>query len=94
RKIVNSKIAATVTFNGSQAVISRLSGNLGGGGTISVSGTIGIQPAGGFHADISIKLDKAVYVDGTLVVSTVNGKVGLRGPIKSATLSGKLRLEK
>ncbi|MBY3209782.1 translocation/assembly module TamB domain-containing protein [Rhizobium laguerreae] len=94
RNLAVNNLAATVTFNGSQAVISRLSGNLGGGGTISVSGTIGIQPAGGFPADISIKLDKAVYVDGTLVVSTVNGTLGLRGPITSATLSGKLRLDK
>ncbi|MGO7076500.1 translocation/assembly module TamB domain-containing protein [Rhizobium johnstonii] len=94
RNLAVNNLTATVTFNGSQAVISRLSGNLGGGGTISASGTIGIQPAGGFPADISIKLDKAVYVDGTLVVSTVNGTVGLRGPIKSATLSGKLRLDK
>ncbi|NKL20983.1 translocation/assembly module TamB domain-containing protein [Rhizobium leguminosarum] len=94
RNLAVNNLTATVTFNGSQAVISRLSGNLGGGGTISASGTIGIQPAGGFPADISIKLDKAVYVDGTLVVSTVNGTVGLRGPINSATLSGKLRLDK
>ncbi|WP_182564582.1 translocation/assembly module TamB domain-containing protein [Rhizobium leguminosarum] len=94
RNLAVNNLAATVTFNGSQAVISRLSGNLGGGGTISASGTIGIQPAGGFPADISIKLDKAVYVDGTLVVSTVNGMVGLRGPIMNATLSGKLRLDK
>ncbi|MBY5866569.1 translocation/assembly module TamB domain-containing protein [Rhizobium leguminosarum] len=94
RNLAVNNLAATVTFNGSQAVISRLSGNLGGGGTISVSGTVGIQPAGGFPADISIKLDKAVYVDGTLVVSTVNGTLGLRGPIANATLSGKLRLDK
>ncbi|MDV4181314.1 translocation/assembly module TamB domain-containing protein [Rhizobium brockwellii] len=94
RNMAVNNLTATVTFNGSQAVISRLSGSLGGGGTISASGTIGIQPAGGFPADISIKLDKAVYVDGTLVVSTVNGTVGLRGPITNATLSGKLRLDK
>ncbi|MDR9762716.1 translocation/assembly module TamB domain-containing protein [Rhizobium redzepovicii] len=94
RNLAVNNLAATVTFNGSQAVISRLSGNLGGGGMISASGTIGIQPAGGFPADISIKLDKAVYVDGTLVVSTVNGTLGLRGPIMNSTLSGKLRLDK
>ncbi|AHF85916.1 filamentous hemagglutinin adherence factor [Rhizobium leguminosarum bv. trifolii WSM1689] len=94
RNLAVNNLAGTVTFNGNQAVISRLSGNLGGGGTISASGTIGIQPAGGFPADISIKLDKAVYVDGTLVVSTVNGTVALRGPIMNATLSGRLRLDK
>ncbi|MBB4442516.1 MULTISPECIES: translocation/assembly module TamB domain-containing protein [Rhizobium] len=94
RNMAVNNLTATVTFNGTQAVISRLTGSLGGGGTISASGTIGIQPAGGFPADISIKLDKAVYVDGTLVVSTVNGTVGLRGPITNATLSGKLRLDK
>ncbi|RUM25083.1 filamentous hemagglutinin adherence factor [Rhizobium vallis] len=94
RNLAVNNLAAMVTFNGSQAVISRLSGNIGGGGTISASGTVGIQPAGGFPADISIKLDKAVYVDGTLVVSTVSGMLGLRGPIMSATLNGKLQLEK
>ncbi|MFS2175490.1 translocation/assembly module TamB domain-containing protein [Rhizobium pisi] len=94
RNLAINNLAATVSFNGSQAVISRLSGNIGGGGTISASGTIGIQPAGGFPADISIKLDKAVYVDGTLVVSTVSGTLGLHGPIMNATLNGKLQLEK
>lgn len=94
RNLAINNLGATVTFNGSQAVISRLNGSLGGGGTISASGTIGIQPASGFPTDISIKLDKAVYVDGTLVVSTINGTVGLRGPIANATLSGKLQLEK
>ncbi|MBX5211484.1 translocation/assembly module TamB domain-containing protein [Rhizobium sp. NZLR11] len=94
RNLAVNNLAATVSFNGSQAVISRLSGNVGGGGTISASGTIGIQPAGGFPADISIKLDKAVYVDGTLVVSTVNGTIALRGPMMNSTLSGKLRLDK
>lgn len=94
RNLAVNNLGATVTFNGSQAVISRLNGSLGGGGTISASGTIGIQPASGFPTDISIKLDKAVYVDGTLVVSTVDGTVGLRGPIANATLSGKLQLEK
>ncbi|MBB3915723.1 translocation/assembly module TamB domain-containing protein [Rhizobium fabae] len=93
RNLAINNLAATMSFNGSQAVISRLSGNLGGG-TISASGTIGIQPASGFPADISIKLDKAVYVDGTLVVSTVSGTLGLRGPIMNATLNGKLQLEK
>ncbi|MGO8070635.1 hypothetical protein AB9E28_34675, partial [Rhizobium leguminosarum] len=39
-------------------------------------------------------LAKAGYVEGTLVVSIVNGTVGLRGPITNATLSGKLRLDK
>ncbi|MBB3137178.1 translocation and assembly module TamB [Rhizobium pisi] len=94
RNLAVNNVAATVSFNGSQAVISRLNGSLGGGGTISASGTIGIQPAGGFPADISIKLDKAAYVDGTLVVSTVSGTLGLRGPIMNATLNGKLQLEK
>ncbi|WP_037079210.1 translocation/assembly module TamB domain-containing protein [Rhizobium sp. CCGE 510] len=94
RNLAVNNLVATVSFNGSQAVISRLSGSIGGGGTISATGTIGIQPAGGFPADISIKLDKAVYVDGTLVVSTVNGTLALRGPIMNAALSGKLRLDK
>jgi translocation and assembly module TamB len=60
-----------------------------------VTGNVGIQPASNFPANIDIKLDKAVYVDGTLVVATVDGTIGLRGPLTAnPTLNGKLRLDK
>jgi translocation and assembly module TamB len=95
RNLALNNVVANITLNGQQAVISRLNGQLASGGSISVTGTVGIQPAGGFPVDITVKLDKAVYVDGTLVVATVDGTLGLRGPLLSnPALSGKLQLEK
>lgn len=95
RNLAVNNLAVTVTLDGQQAVISRFSGRFASGGNITASGTIGIRPGSGFPVDISVRLDNATYVDGTLVVATVNGTLGLRGPILSnPTLSGALRLER
>ncbi|WP_337269329.1 translocation/assembly module TamB domain-containing protein [Oryzifoliimicrobium ureilyticus] len=95
RNLAINNVQANIDFNGRQATITRLSGQVGGGGSISASGTVGIDPAGGFPADIQVKLDRAVYVDGTLVVATIDGTLGLKGQVTSTpTLSGQLRLEK
>lgn len=93
RNLALEGLGATITFNGQQAVISRLNGRLASGGSISASGSVGIT--GNFPADLSIRLDRAVYVDGTLVVATVDGMLGLRGPLLSnPTLNGKLHIDK
>jgi len=93
RNLALEGLGATITFNGQQAVISRLNGRLASGGSISASGSVGIT--GNFPADLSIRLDRAVYVDGTLVVATVDGTLGLRGPLLSnPTLNGRLHIDK
>ncbi|TCS02149.1 translocation/assembly module TamB domain-containing protein [Rhizobium sp. BK418] len=93
RNLAIEGLGATITFNGQQAVISRLNGRLASGGSISASGSVGIS--GNFPADLSIRLDHAVYVDGTLVVATVDGTLGLRGPLLSnPTLNGRLHIDK
>ncbi|KRB63019.1 filamentous hemagglutinin adherence factor [Rhizobium sp. Root708] len=95
RNLALNNLSADIRFNGQQAVISRLTGQLASGGSISVSGNVGIQPASNFPANIDIKLDRAVYVDGTLVVATVDGTITLRGALLAGpTLGGKLSLEK
>ncbi len=95
RNLAINNLAADIRFDGARAVISRLNGQLASGGSISVTGDVGIQPASGFPANIDIKLDNAVYVDGTLVVATVNGNVGIRGQLlTSPAITGKLRLER
>ncbi|MFC5759110.1 translocation/assembly module TamB domain-containing protein [Rhizobium sp. GCM10022189] len=93
RNLALEGLGATITFNGQQAVISRLNGRLASGGSISASGSVGIS--GNFPADLSIRLDRAVYVDGTLVVATVDGALGLKGPLLSnPTLNGKIHVDK
>jgi translocation and assembly module TamB len=95
RNLAINNLTADIRFDGQRAVISRLTGQLASGGSISVTGDVGIQPASNFPANIDVKLDRAVYVDGTLVVATVDGTIGLRGPLlANPTLNGKLRLEK
>jgi len=93
RNMALNGLAVTVTLDGRQATISRLSGTLATGGSISASGTVGIQPASGFPADIAIRLDRATYVDGTLVTATASGTLNVRGPLLTApVLSGTLQL--
>ncbi len=95
RNLAINNLAADIRFTGNEAVISRLTGQLASGGSISASGSIGIQPASNFPANIDVRLDRAVYVDGTLVVATVDGTIGLRGPLlANPTLNGRLHLER
>lgn len=61
---------------------------------MSATGTIDLKGQG-LPSDLTIKLDNAVYIDGTLVTATVNGTMGLKGPLMDGpTLSGKLTLDK
>ncbi len=95
RNLAINNLTADIRFTGNEAVISRLTGQLASGGSVSVSGSVGIQPNSNFPANIDVKLDRAVYVDGTLVVATVDGTIGLRGPLlANPTLNGRLRLER
>ncbi|MDL2399478.1 translocation/assembly module TamB domain-containing protein [Rhizobium mayense] len=95
RNLTLNGLAITVTLDGRQAVISRFNGNLASGGSISASGTVGIAPNSGFPADIQLRFNNATYVDGTLVTATINGTLGIRGPLLTApVLTGNLRLAK
>ncbi|MET0747409.1 MAG: translocation/assembly module TamB domain-containing protein [Rhizobium sp.] len=93
RNLALNGISAAITLDGKQARIASLNATLASGGTISASGTVGIS--GDFPADIVIKLNNATYVDGTLVTATVDGTLGIKGPVMTAPiLSGRLKLDK
>jgi translocation and assembly module TamB len=95
RNLTVNGLAATVTFDRDRAVISRLTGKLAGGGTISGTGSVGITGGSGFPADITITLDRAGYNDGTLVTTIVSGTLTLKGPLlNSPVLGGKLTLDR
>ncbi|WP_461512647.1 translocation/assembly module TamB domain-containing protein [Rhizobium mongolense] len=95
RNLALNNVVANITMNGEQATISRLSGNFASGGSVAASGTVGIRPGSGYPINIEFRLNRAVYVDGTLVVATVNGNLGLRGPLlTNPVLSGRLNVEK
>ena len=95
QNLVVNRLAATITLSGQTATISSLSGRLDGGGTVSASGTVGFAPGSGLPADLAIKLDRAVYADGRVVVAKVSGDLTVKGPLqRGPTLGGTVRLRR
>lgn len=95
RNLTINNLGATIGFERDRATISRLTGRLAGGGTISGTGSIGIAPAAGFPADLTITLDRAAYNDGTLFTTIASGTLTLKGPVlNSPVLGGTITLEK
>lgn len=93
RNLAVNGIAGSVEFNRDRAVISRLSGTLSPGGTVTINGSVGLTD--GFAADLNIALDNATYVDGNLVTATVNGALNLSGPLlQGPKLAGNVTLLK
>lgn len=77
-------IAADVSIGGGVARINRLTGTLSTRGSLSASGTVGINPAQGFPADLSIKLTDGRYTDGRVVTANLGGDLTVKGPLVSA----------
>ena len=95
QNLVVNKVAATVTLSGQTATISSLSGRLEGGGKVSATGTVGFAPNSGMPANLKIKLDRAVYADGRVVVAKVSGDLTVTGPLqRSPVLGGTVRLSR
>lgn len=62
------------------------------GGQIQVTGPIGLDP--GFAGDLAVGLDGLVLSDQLIYTTTVNGDIGLSGPLTGgARISGALTLE-
>ncbi|RUX14868.1 translocation/assembly module TamB, partial [Mesorhizobium sp. M2A.F.Ca.ET.037.01.1.1] len=59
-------------------------GTLSTRGSLSASGTVGINPAQGFPADLSIKLTDGRYTDGRVVTANLGGDLTVKGPLVSA----------
>ncbi|RUX24547.1 translocation/assembly module TamB, partial [Mesorhizobium sp. M7A.F.Ca.US.011.01.1.1] len=88
-------LAADVTIAGGVARINRLTGTLSTRGSLSASGTVGINPAQGFPADLSIKLVDGRYTDGRVVTANLGGDLTIKGPLTSApVIAGTVNLAK
>ncbi|AYD02776.1 translocation/assembly module TamB domain-containing protein [Neorhizobium sp. NCHU2750] len=95
RNLAITNLSANVALDGKTARLSGISGKLSGGGTVSVDGTVGIDPASGFPADLTIKLAQASYADGTLFAVTADGTLTFKGPVMSGpVLGGEVSLTK
>lgn len=88
-------IAADISIGSGVARINRLTGTLSTRGSLSASGTVGINPAQGFPADLSIKLVDGRYTDGRVVTANLGGDLTIKGPLTSApVISGTINLAK
>lgn len=88
-------IAVSATLAGDTVSINSASAALGAGGTVGASGTISLDSAAGFPANLSITLNQARYSDGELVVATLTGGLSLAGPLtRDPLLSGNVNIER
>lgn len=86
-------IEARASLNRDRMVIEAFSGSLATGGSISASGTIGLN--GDLPADIQVRLNSARYADGNLFVATGSGDLAITGALlRGPLLSGNVVLEK
>ncbi len=79
-------ISARVSLDGERAVIERVTGVLGGRGSITVTGSIGIEPGSGFPADLAITIDNARFTDGRIVTADLDGRLQVTGPLVGGPL--------
>lgn len=88
-----NNITADIGLSNSVATINRLTGTLSTRGSLTVSGTVGIDPAKGLPADLSIKLTDGRYTDGRIVTANLSGDLTVKGPLASApVIAGTINL--
>lgn len=83
-------------FAGNSLIINDARGRFSRGGTVALEGSIGIDPAQRFPADLQLRLRNARYSDGTLLTTKMDGDLTLKGPVlgSGGTLGGEITLER
>lgn len=91
--IAVNDLSADVSIAGQTATLRSLRGTLSSGGSLSASGTVGIDPASGFPANLSITVADGRYTDGRTVTANFSGALTVTGPLVSApVLAGTVTL--
>ncbi|MFD2236756.1 translocation/assembly module TamB domain-containing protein [Aureimonas populi] len=91
QNVVVNNITTTVALSGQTATIQSFSASLGAGGTIAVSGTVGLTD--GFPANLSIQANGARYADGEFLTTQLDANLTFTGPLTgSPTLAGTVDL--
>ncbi|OCW58661.1 hypothetical protein AWJ14_00030 [Hoeflea olei] len=92
--IAVNDLSAEIGLSPQQASIRSLSGTLSSGGRISGSGTVGLDPAASFPADLNLKVERGRYADGRTVATRFDADLGLSGPLTGLPqLSGTVVLD-
>lgn len=86
-------LAVDVALTRQSVEVRSLSGELSTGGQLTGSGTIGLDAAAGFPADLSLEVADGRYADGKLVATRFDAALTLTGPLtRQPTLGGSLNL--
>ncbi len=88
-------VSMRVSIANNVATIEQLNGSLSSGGTLKASGTVGIDAAKGFPADLSVSLDNGRYTDGRLVTANLDGSLKVTGSLSGTPkIAGTINLGK
>lgn len=79
-------IGSTIRFDRDRATIAQFSATTQGGGSIGVSGSVGLKPE--FVADLKITMRNAKLTDGNMATAIVSSDVTVRGPLMSQPVVG------
>jgi len=83
------------SLDGETVTLRQVNAALGSGGSVSASGTISTNAEASFPANIEIKLNRARYADGKLVVATVDGGITISGPLmRDPLISGRIDVDR
>ncbi len=92
--IVLSDLSLVANVSNNKLVIERLNAK-SGEGAVSVDGSLGLDPNQGLPVDMRVKINKARYVNGTLIAATFDADLALSGKLGSnAALSGKVTVDR
>lgn len=79
------------SMDGQTIRLRNASAALSTGGSIHADGTVSINAAQNFPADLRIKFDRARYADGAMVVATIDGGLTVTGPLmRDPLIAGKI----
>ena len=92
--IVLKNLSLVANVSGDRVVIEKL-GAESGEGTVSATGSVGLDPHAGFPIDLTLQVRKARYVDGTLVAARFDADLTLSGSLaEGPLLKGTVRLDR
>lgn len=88
-----SNINGRIRFDGATARVENVTGRLTQGGDLAVAGTIDVDPAAGFPANLTIRIRNGRYLDGVTINANFNADLTLTGPVTGGgTIGGRIDL--
>jgi translocation and assembly module TamB len=88
-------ISILASLQGQQVTINTFQAGLSSGGTITVGGTVSLDAAADFPADISIALNQTRYADGDFLIVTASGNLQVSGPLaRDPLISGVVNVDR